>query len=99
MGSPLSPVIADLILQRLESSVLNNLTDKPIFYYRYVDDIILAVSFLYLHNLLDKFNSFHHRLNFTMEMCGEGDTMSFLDLTIIKKDNALTFDWFRIFLR
>jgi len=85
MGSPLSPVIADLILQRLESSILNNLTYKPIFYYRYVDDIILAVPFLHLHNLLQKF---------TMEMSGEGDTLSFLDLTIIKKDNALTFDWY-----
>jgi len=30
-----------------------------------------------------------------MEMSGEGDILSFLDLTIIKKGNALTFDWFR----
>jgi len=30
-----------------------------------------------------------------MEMSGEGDTLSFLDLTIIKKNNALTFDWYR----
>jgi len=28
-------------------------------------------------------------------MSGEGDIISFLDLTLIKKDNALTFDWFR----
>jgi len=95
MGSPLSPVIADLILQKLESSILNNFTHKPIFYYRYVDDIILSVPLPHLHNLLEKFNSFHHRLKFTMEMNGEGDILSFLDLTIIKKDNALIFDWFR----
>jgi len=95
MGSPLSPVIADLILQRLESSVLNNYTYKPIFYYRYVDDIILAVPVTHLHILLDKFNAFHHRFKFTMEMSGEGDVLSFLDLTIIKKNNALIFDWFQ----
>jgi len=39
MGSPLSPVVADLILQRLESTILSDITYKPTFYYRYVDDI------------------------------------------------------------
>jgi len=42
MRSPLSPVVADLVLQKLESTVLNNLTYKPTFYYRYVDDIALS---------------------------------------------------------
>jgi len=95
MGSPLSPVVADLILQKLESSILNELTYKPIFYHRYVDDIALSVPFNQLNGLLTKFNSFHRRLNFTMEMeCG-GDKLNFLDLTIIKRENTLIFDWFR----
>jgi len=72
MGSPLSPVIADLILQRLESTILNDITYKPIFYYRYVDDIALAVPFSQLNSLLTKFNSYHHRIKFTMEMDGKG---------------------------
>jgi len=94
MGSPLSPIVADLILQRLESSILN-LTFKPIFYYRYVDDIVLSVPYSHLNSLLDKFNSFHHRLKFTMEMEREGDRLNFLDLTIIKHNNTLIFNWFR----
>jgi len=40
-------------------------------------------------------NSFHHRLKFTMEVGEEGDYLNFLDLTIIKKDNSLIFNWFR----
>jgi len=95
MGSPLSLVVANLILQSLELSILNDLMHKPIFYYRYVDDIALSVPFFQLNSLLEKFNSFHHRLKFTMEMGGEEDRLNFLDLTIIKQDNTLIFDWFR----
>jgi len=84
IGSPVSPV-ADLILQSLESSILSDLMNKSIFYYRYVDDIALSVPFFQLNSLLEKFNSFHHRLKFTKEMIGEGDRLNFLDLTIIKQ--------------
>jgi len=87
LGSSLSPppVVADLILQNLESSILSNLMYKPIFYYRYVDDIALSVPFFQLNSLLEKFNSFHHKLKFTMEVGGEGDRLNFLDPTIIKQ--------------
>jgi len=95
MGSPLSPVVADLILQRLESTILSDITYKPTFYYRYVDDIALAVPISQLNGLLAKFNSFHHRIEFTMEMERKGDRLNFLDLTIIKQGNTLVFDWFR----
>jgi len=93
MGSP-QPVVADLMLQKLESTIFNNLMYKPIFYYRY-DDIALSVPLSQLNSLLDEFNSFHPRLNFTVEMGGGGDRLNFLDLTIIRKDNGLIFDWFR----
>jgi len=95
MGSPLSPVVADLVLQKLESTILNNLTYKPIFYYRYVDDIALSVPSSLLNSLLNEFNSFHPRLKFTMEISDRGGSLNFLDLTIIKRDNGLIFDWFR----
>jgi len=94
MGFPLFPVVADLMLQKLKSIILNNLIYKPIFYYRYVDDIALSVPLSQLNRLLDEFNSFHSRLNFTMEVGGRGKRLNFLDLTIIRNDNGLIFDWF-----
>jgi len=42
MGSPLSPVIADLVLQDLEMSAIKMLPFRLPLYYRYVDDIILT---------------------------------------------------------
>jgi len=93
--SPLSPVIADLILQRFESSILNEITFKPTFYYRYVDDIALSVPRSQLNSLLNKFNSFHYRLKFTMKMGCDGNRLDFLDISIIRQGNTLIFDWFR----
>jgi len=82
--SPLSPIVANLVLQKLESTILNNLTYKLKFYYRYVDYIALSVPLSQFNSLLEKFNSFHPRSNFTMEMGGRGDRLNFLDLTIIR---------------
>jgi len=93
MGSPFSLMVADLIMQSLELQTINNLSFVPIFYFRYVDDIALAVPtsyFLPLNNLLLTFNSFHLRLKFNMEI--GGDVLNFLDLTLIKKDGRLIFN-------
>jgi len=45
MGSPLSPVIADIVLQNLEIRTLEHYVNEIPFYYRYVDDILTAQSF------------------------------------------------------
>lgn len=42
MGSPLSPIIVDIVMQDLEKEILNSLDLNLSFYYRYVDIIILA---------------------------------------------------------
>jgi len=42
-----------------------SLTRQPPFYYRYVDDILLAAPLNLLDNILEIFNYFHDRLKFT----------------------------------
>jgi len=42
MRSTLSPIIVDIVLCDLEESVFNTLKLRLPFYYRYVDDIVLA---------------------------------------------------------
>ncbi|XP_071642143.1 uncharacterized protein [Temnothorax longispinosus] len=93
MGSPLSPIGADIVMQDLENKALTILRYTPSFFNRYVDDIALAAPSALLQHTLDVFNSFHPRLQFTMEV-GEGDTLNFLEVTMILKHNRLTFDWF-----
>jgi len=64
MGSPLSPIIADLVMcdLLLEENILNSLNIKSILYYRYVDDIIISAPEEEIHDILRKFNCYHHRL-------------------------------------
>jgi len=93
MGSPLSPINADLVLQLLEIQTLNKLNFKPAFYFKYVDDIVLIAPYSSLNDLLDQFNSYHPRLKFTIEI--GGDVINFLDLTLIKRDGKLMFSWYQ----
>jgi len=68
MGSPLSPVIADLVLQDLEIFAINNLPFHLPFYYRYVNDIVLTAPSNSVDLLLQSFNAQHSKLQFTMEI-------------------------------
>ncbi|KYN19316.1 hypothetical protein ALC57_08343, partial [Trachymyrmex cornetzi] len=71
-------------------TILN--VDIP-FFYRYVDDICTAVLPSNIDNLLEMFNSFHPRLQFTLELGGE--RLEFLDTTIIISNKKFVFDWYR----
>jgi len=92
MDSPLSPIVADLALQDLESHKLSKLPFSLSFYVRYVDDITLVAPHNSLDVILHKFNSFHTRLKFTMEVGGK--ELNFLELKIINKDGEIIFDWY-----
>jgi len=79
MGSPLSPIIADLVMRDLEEHVFNTLDMRPLLYYRYVDDIMLAARKDDIHLILDKFNDYHQRLKFTLQT-EDNHCLNFLDI-------------------
>lgn len=93
MGSPLSPVIADITMQDLESRVIGTLPFNLPFYFRYVDDVALSVPSSGLDLTLNSFNSVHPRLQFTLEE-GVDNRLPFLDVTIIVNNNIIEFDWY-----
>jgi len=43
MGSPLPPIIVDLVMQDLETKTIAMLGFQLPFYFRYVDDIVMMV--------------------------------------------------------
>jgi len=90
MGSPLSPIIADLVLRDIESRAINALNVTLPIYFRYVDDILLAAPSDSVNDIVNTFNSFHPRLQFTLEV--GGDKLNFLDVTIVKLNGNLEFD-------
>jgi len=94
MGSPLSPILADMVLQDIEDTALNLLPVSLPFYVRYVDDILLAAPLDSLDTILNTFNSFHDRLKFTMEI-GKDNSINFLDTMIINKNGRIIFDLYK----
>jgi len=60
---------------------LNSLNIKPILYYRYVDDIIISAPEEEIHDILRKFNCYHHRLKLTLET-EANRCLNFLDLSL-----------------
>lgn len=65
MGSPLSPIIADIAIQELELNALISLNVIIPNCYRYVDDIFLTIPNDKVAHVLDVFNSIDNRLQFT----------------------------------
>ena len=57
-GSPLSPILADVVIQDLKkytlSSTLSNINIRIPVYYRYVNDILLVVFKNQIYEILDK---------------------------------------------
>ncbi|KYN19273.1 hypothetical protein ALC57_08450 [Trachymyrmex cornetzi] len=80
-------------MQELETLSLNKLSIAPSLYVRYVDDILLIINSLDYKEILDAFNSYHPRLKFTMEE--GGDSINFLDVTLMKEGNHIINDWYR----
>lgn len=73
------------MLQDLESDVLGKLNFDTTFYYRNVDDIVTLVPISDVDIILEKFNSYHPRLQFTIEI--GNDKINFLNTTVIIVDN------------
>ena len=92
MGSPLSPIAADIVMDGLESKCIASLPFQLPFYFRYVD-IITAVPHNKIDTIKDTFNNFNHRIQFTIEEESEG-RMSILDVLIIRAGDGIKTNWY-----
>ncbi|XP_024872108.1 uncharacterized protein LOC112454769 [Temnothorax curvispinosus] len=94
MGSPLSPILADMVMEDLETKCLQMLSFPVPFFKRYVDDVFAIVPRLKVDEILTVFNNYHNRLKFTYELEKDG-SLSFLDTMVIRENNLLLTDWYR----
>ena len=95
MGSPLSPVIANIAMERLEQHCLNELEKNNInlrVYRRYVDDCFCVAAEEHINEILNIFNSFHCRLQFTLEN-EENKSLKFLDMMLKREGNRIIKSW------
>ena len=81
MGSPFSPILADVVIQDLECNIFKILTTHISLYYRYVDDIIISAPNDHINKILCSFNSYYERMKFTVEY-GDNRGINFLDVKL-----------------
>jgi hypothetical protein len=89
MGSPLSPVIANLFMDDFETKALESAPLKPRCWYRYVDDtfVIWQHGMVKLQEFLLHLNNIHEKIKFTMEL--ESDQkLPFLDVLVYRKHDG-----------
>ena len=65
MGNPLSPVLANIFMSKLEADVVRPF--NPTFYDRYVDDCFSKKRKDEPDQLLDRLNNYHPNIKFTVE--------------------------------
>ena len=100
MGSPLSSLMADVFMDRLENDIFdssNPLTSHVRYWYRYVDNVLclwtrtadLVQNFLsFINSLYPTINSLYPTIKFTLEF--GGSTINFPDLTITILNHNVT---------
>jgi len=59
MSLLLSLNIANLVMEDLENDMLRRINLLP-FYFRYIDDMITAVTIMLVDTVVEYFNAYHH---------------------------------------
>ena len=89
MGSPLSPIVANLYMEYFENKALESYPLKLAWWKRFVDDT--NMKWTHGKTELDKFfihlNSISSEIKFTMEL-EENMSIPFLDILIIRKEDV-----------
>ena len=88
MGSPISPIIANLFLEDLEAKALSTSPHPPSMWKRYVDDTLTIINRDHKDAFLDHLNSIDDNIRFTSEDPKEDGSISFLDILIIPDANG-----------
>lgn len=93
MGNCLSPICSDIVMAELQQTCLSKLSFQVPFFKRFVDDIVTCVPQNEIDTILNIFNSFHPKLQFTVEM-EDNCKIPFLDILLIREQNVIITDWY-----
>lgn len=87
MGNPISPLIADLFLSKLEKQ-LKERNLLPRWWHRYVDDVVAVIKKSEMEKTLKMLNEQYPTINFTVVPEKDGQ-LAFLDLLLIRNNNKV----------
>lgn len=94
MGSNMSPTVAGIVMNELLDTVIPKLGFRSKLFLKYVDDLLAVIPRRQLQQTLRALNSYHERIQFTMETENEGK-LPYLDLLLIRDVNNLITNWYQ----
>ena len=91
MGSPVSPIVANLYMEHFERKALVSVTKPPRVWYRFVDDTWVIQKQVHKQAYLDHINSIDPAIKFTVEGTQGRGAIPFLDTLVTPMaDNSLS---------
>ena len=88
MGSPISPIVANLYMEDLETKAIQTAPHPSAFWKRFVDDTFVIIKASHKLEFLDHINSIDHNIQFTSDESREDGSMPFLDMLIIPQEDG-----------
>ena len=85
MGSPISPVVANLYMEDFEARAIQSSPNPPLLWRRFVDDTFVVMKKCHREEFLQHLNSVDNNIQFTSEEPGPEGVLPFLDI-LIKPD-------------
>ena len=91
MGSPVSPIVANIYMEAFEDSIINTVLHPPKIWKRYVDDTFIIQQESQKQEFFQHINQGETSIKLTIEEAGPDGSIPFLDLFITPKaDGTLT---------
>ncbi|XP_068691539.1 uncharacterized protein [Montipora foliosa] len=94
MGSPVSPIVANLCMEVIEESAISSATVPPRIWKRYVDDSFVVIKKAAVHSFHDTLNAVDPKITFTIEEENNGQ-IAFLDTLVSRKNGVAVIDVYR----
>ncbi|XP_062703786.1 uncharacterized protein LOC134286220 [Aedes albopictus] len=95
MGSPLSPIIAEYVMEDLLDDAVAATTVVIPYLKKYVDDLFLALPVEKIEEVLNVLNQQNTNIQFTVEK-EENCRLPFLDLLLVRQeDRTIKTEWYR----
>ena len=96
MGSPISPVLADLVMEEIENTAISTFPHPPKWWFRYVDDSHSCLKKDQVDHFHKHLNSIKPNIQFTFELENtNGQGLPFLDTITSRRGTEIQVDVYR----